>query len=289
MQLSAWDVAAIGIKAILYAATLSAAGGVFFLFYSAALVRAEHHRSIRRWVAVCTAVGLAASALRLSILAGSMGETAASLVDGAMMRMVMGAGEARATGIRVAGLLLIASVAMAVRPSRLVLLGAVMAATSFSWIGHGWAMGGWSVALLSLHLIAVAFWIGALVPLLIVGKSGGLLPLARIANRFGKIAVVGVGMLLLAGSLLLATFLSHFSDLWTTDYGRLVSGKLFVVALLLGAAGVNKLRFTPRLQAADAAAAIGLLRSIRVELLLGGLILLITAALTSLVGPPGLE
>ena len=75
MQLSAWDVAAIGIKAILYAATLSAAGGVFFLFYSAALVGAEQHQSIRRWVGLCTAAALIASLVRLSILAGSMGET----------------------------------------------------------------------------------------------------------------------------------------------------------------------------------------------------------------------
>jgi copper transport protein len=95
--------------------------------------------------------------------------------------------------------------------------------------------------------------------------------------------------LLLAGSFLLATVLRHLSDLWNTDYGRLVSGKIVVVAVLLAAAAVNKLRFTPRLQAEDAAAAIGLLRSIRAEVLLGGFILVITAALTSLVGPPGLE
>ena len=96
-------------------------------------------------------------------------------------------------------------------------------------------------------------------------------------------------MLLIAGSFLLATLLQNFSDLWNTDYGRLISGKIVVVAVLLAAAAVNKLRFTPRLQAEDAAAAIGLLRSIRAEVLLGGLILVVTAALTSLTGPSGLE
>jgi putative copper export protein len=289
MQLSAWDAAAIGIKAILYAATLSAAGGVFFLFYSAALLSAAHNRSIRRWAGLCTAAALIASVVRLSILAGSMGETAPSLVGGTMLRMVLQAGEARATGIRVAGLLLIASLAITHRPSLLALLGAVIAATSFAWIGHASATGRWSVALLSLHLIAVAFWLGALVPLLIVGADGALPPLARTAKRFGEIAVVGVGVLLLAGTLLLATLLRHFSDLWNTDYGRLVSGKLVAVSMLLGAAAVNKLRFTPRLQVEDAAAVLGLKRSIRAELLLGSLILAITAAFTSLVGPPGLE
>ena len=289
MQLSAWDVAAIGIKAILYAATLSAAGGVFFLFYSATLVTAAPHRSIRRWIGLCAAVGLLASGLRLSILAGSLGETAASLVDGGMMRMVLEAGEARATGLRVTGLLLLASVALTVRASLPALVGAVIAATSFAWIGHAWATGRGSVALLSLHLIAVAFWLGALVPLLLVGQTGALPTLARTAKRFGAIAVVGVAVLLIAGSFLLATLLQNFSDLWNTDYGRLVSGKIVVVALLLAAAAVNKLRFTPRLEAENAAAAIGLLRSIRAEVLLGGLILVVTAALTSLTGPSGLE
>lgn len=290
MQFSAWDVAAIGIKAILYAATFCAAGGVFFLLYSRSLIALDDERRVRWWVGLCAVVAIAASAVRLSIIAGSMGDGFSGTLDGSMVRMVLEAGEARATGMRITGLLLIGAIFLETSCGFIAAsLGALLAATSFAWIGHAWAAGRWSVALLSLHLIGVAFWLGALVPLLLVGQRTDLSSLARIAKRFGDIAVIGVGVLLLAGSFLLATLLRQASDLWNTEYGRFVGGKLLIVAVLTAAAAVNKLRFTPRLQTQDAAAAYGLLRSIRAELLLGGLILIVTAALTSLVGPPALD
>ena len=61
---------------------------------------------------------------------------------------------------------------------------------------------------------------------------------------------------------------------------------LLSVSALLCAAAVNRLWLTPRLRAGDAAAAAALRRSIRFEMLVGGLILLVTAAFTSLSGPP---
>lgn len=291
MQISAWDVAAVGIKAILYAATLSAAGGVFFLFYSAALVSAEHQRGIRRWIGICTAVGLAASALRLSILAGSMGETAASLVDGEMMRMILGAGEARATGIRVAGLLLIASLAMTRRPSLLAVLGAVIAATSFAWIGHAWAIPthDLSLALVSLHLVGIAFWLGALVPLLIIARGSELRLIASAAGRFGHIAMVIVTVLLAAGTFLLWLLLDALSDLWNTDYGRAILLKLVLVSGILSLAAFNKWVLTPRLESNQLRALTHLRRSIQIEMVLGSLILIVTAIFTTTMGPSTLD
>jgi putative copper export protein len=289
VELSTWDVAAVGSKAILYAATLSAAGGIFFLYYSAALIASTDQRRIVKWIALCVGVALAASAIRPLIIAGSLGDGLGGLVDPSMVRMVLQAGEARAGVIRVAGLGVAAAVLLRSRhfmPAAL--LGAALSVISFATMGHAWAApgGGWSMALLSLHLLCVAFWLGAFVPLLIIARHGDLPVLARTATRFGYLAMGGVFLLVLAGCLLLASFLNGVSDLWLTDYGRLMSLKLAGVAGLVGLAALNKLRFTPRLQEHERGAARSLERSIRVEIVVAAGILLVTATLTTLTGPP---
>ncbi len=68
-------------------------------------------------------------------------------------------------------------------------------------------------------------------------------------------------------------------------YGRLVSLKLGLVILLLAFAAFNKLRLTPRLLAADESAVRALRRSIKAEMLIAGLILLVTATFTTITGP----
>jgi putative copper export protein len=53
-------------------------------------------------------------------------------------------------------------------------------------------------------------------------------------------------------------------------------------------AAINKLKLTPRLKAGDLAAAPSLRRTIHAEMALAALILLTTAAITTLIGPPAL-
>ncbi len=282
--------AGVGTKALVYGATLCAAGGVFFECYGAPLISATQQGCIRRWVGLCVGVAVVASAARLAVIAGSMDDGWAGMFDGAMLGLVLQGGEARATGIRILGLALIGvGVWRALRPMTLVaaFAGAVVASTSFAWIGHAWAArnGGLSIALLGIHLAGVALWVGALMPLLVVGREGDLQRFAGIARRFGEVAVHGVLLLLLAGGLVLTTLLAHVTELWSTDYGRLMCVKLAGVASLLGAAAWNKLRLTPRLQNHDHRAFQSLVRSIKIEMVLAALILIVTATLTSLVGP----
>jgi putative copper resistance protein D len=236
-------------------------------------------------------VALAASVVRIGVLTGSMGGDFGSVFDGALARLVLQVGEGRATGLRVIGLIALA-VALA-RPRRLANLafgGAVIAATSFAWTGHPWAASQVAApALLSLHLVCVAFWFGALVPLSIATREEDLARLAALVHSFGVAAVVVVATLVAAGAVVLALLLSTPSELWTTEYGRLVTTKLGLVACLLGVASFNKLRLTPRLRAMDGIAVTVLRRSIQVEVALGLIVLLVTAAFTTLVGPAALE
>lgn len=289
VDLSGWDAAAVAAKAAAYAATLGAAGGVFFLAYGDNLISDDQRLRVRRSVGLLMLVSAIVSAARIPLLAGSMSGDLAGAFNGKFIRMILGAGEGRACGLRIVGLIL-AAAAMRWSPRRraAALVGAGIAATSFAWVGHAHAALPDRVPtlLLCVHLLCVAFWIGALAPLYLVARDGNTLQTARTAARFGKIALRVVGLLIAAGAALLWNLIRGPSDLWTSGYGLMVIGKLVLVALLLGLAGLNKLYLTPLLLRGHPRAAQSLARSIKAEMFLAALILLVTAAFTTVTGPP---
>jgi copper transport protein len=126
-----------------------------------------------------------------------------------------------------------------------------------------------------IHGMAVAFWLGALVPLvaLIRTSGGAALP---IVNRFSRVAVPVIGCLALTGLTMAVIQLESFGALVTTKYGIILSIKLVLVVALLGLAALNRFRLTPAL-AKDASAAKSLTRSIVIECALGLSILCVVA------------
>lgn len=289
MQIGGWDVAAVLAKAVTYGATLGAGGAVFFLLYSATLLRDSQRATIRRLIAILLGVAAAASILRILLISGSMSGEPADMFNGAFARMILGAGEGRATGIRLVGLAL---ALCALSHKRLFLgpgvVGAILAVTSFAWIGHLHALVP-NIApslLLCLHLLCASFWLGALTPLLIVTAGGNELQIAAAASQFGKLALRVVSLLLAAGVSMLLMLMHNAAQFLASDYGKMMAIKLLTVAGLLGLAAWNKLHLTPRLLNRDVRAALLFRRSLRAEIGVGSLILLATAALTTLAGPP---
>jgi copper transport protein len=112
-----------------------------------------------------------------------------------------------------------------------------------------------------LHGLGVAFWLGALVPLIALLWSRKAAALA-VVNRFSAVAVPVVAVLALSGLTLAIIQLESFGALASTSYGNILSVKLALVAILLGLAALNRLCFTPALSNGDATL---LLRSIRLE------------------------
>jgi putative copper resistance protein D len=288
LELSAWDAAAVAAKAITYAATLGAAGAIFFLAYSGALLQQPQRASIRRLVGILLLVSAFTSCLRVALSSASMSGDVAGMFDSAFVAMLLGAGEGRAIGIRVAGLCLAAAAIFSIqrRTLALAVIGAVIAPLSFASVGHVHALPGAApTLLLCLHLLCASFWLGALVPLLIVARDSGS-QFAAIAARFGKIAFGLVALLLSAGAVLLWTLIRDAALFWSSMYGWLMILKLLSVAVLLSLAGFNRLYLTPRLLQGHATAVHRFRRSIQIEIVLGALILLLTAAFTTLTGPP---
>jgi copper resistance protein D len=285
---SSWDIAGLAVKALVYAATLAAAGGVFFLGYSASLLDAEDRISIRRRLRTLGLVAIAASLTHILLTVASMSGDASGMLDPGLLALVWRSGEGRSVMVRSAGLLLAFPVLCTDRrPGVIAFTGAAAAATSFAWTGHTHA-DQWRFAtpLLAVHLLAAAFWVGAFWPLRLLARGEGARRVAPAAARFGRMALVAVGALLLAGIPLLGFLLGSLHELWQGNYGRTACIKLGLVASVLAVAAYNKFRLTPRLLAADQGAARALRASIAAEMALAGGVLLATAALTTLTGPP---
>jgi putative copper resistance protein D len=288
VDISGWDVGAVATKTLVYAATLGASGTVIFLYYSADLLAESQRAMIRQWAGIQLTVAALASLVRIILLTGSMSGEFSGMFDRDMAGMILEAGEGTSASLRLAGLALAAcALARDRRMHLLALPGAALAAASFAGMGHTRTLQPNLPATLfaCLHLIGVAFWIGALVPLLWCSR-GMPREVGLMAKRFGTAAVVVVSLLIAAGLALLWMISYGHADFWSSAYGIMIAAKLLLVALLLTAAAVNNLRLTPRLTNGDSAAVASLRRSIQLEITAGLLILLVTASFTSLVGPP---
>jgi putative copper export protein len=292
-MIDGWDLAAAFAKAVTYAATFGAAGAVFFLVYGGTLLHDPQRILIRRLIGILVGVAAAASILRMLLLAGSMSGEIAGMFDRRFAGMILSAGEGRATGMRIVGLALLLSVFSAkpvLRAPAIIgaIAGAIAASTSFAWVGHihGMVPNTAATLLLCLHLLCAAFWMGALPPLLVIAAGTDAIQIAAAAARFGKLALRAVAVLLAAGASLLFMLIGDAAQFWGSDYGRMMAIKLLAVAALLGVAAWNKLSLTRRLLKGDTRAALMFRRSLRTEMGLGALILLTTAAFTTLTGPP---
>lgn len=287
-----WQAAAVIAKALTYGASLSAPGaGLFLVLFGDSLTPEERDRLIRVGLAGIGVAALA-SAARIPIISGMLGGDLSDLANETLIGIVVKAGEGRATALRLVGLL-VAAVGFYVPRLRFIgiMTGIAFVCVSFALIGHARAVEPrpFGDGLLVVHLLGLTYWIGALYPLWQLTGSADVGRLGAIAGAFGRIALYVVAALVAAGGILLWLLIGDPAAMLTSDYGRLVLGKLVLVALLLTLAALNKLRLTPRLEAGDAPAAAALRRSILAEMLVVGLILLITATFTTIVGPPTLD
>jgi putative copper export protein len=144
-------------------------------------------------------------------------------------------------------------------------------------------------AVAAIHLIGISYWLGAFYPLRLIAYRSDPPGVSLIMKRYGDIAVYVVAVLMAAGFTLLWIMLESPLALFESDYGRALAIKLLFVGGLLGLATVNRYVLTPTLSRGDISALPRLRNSITVEMLLAGLILVLTAGFTTVTGPPALE
>ncbi|WP_171172895.1 CopD family protein [Ruegeria sp. HKCCA5929] len=278
-------VLAILAKAFGYGAALLAMGSVLFTVLFATRAEASVLRLARHLAVGAAIVGLAVLALRFGIRAARIsGMGFKGATDPMMLGFVWDSPLGTAAVWRAVGELAILAILLTRVGQWIALAGSVAIAISFAQVGHSLGEPRELLSvLLVVHLLTVAFWVGALLPL----HKAALTPTgADLLHRFGNVAAYGVAALIVSGVALAWLLSGSLAALFGTAYGLGLLVKVVIVSALLGIAALNKLRFVPALRANKRGATIVLRWSISIEMLAVVLILLATATLTSVTTPP---
>lgn len=163
-------------------------------------------------------------------------------------------------------------------------------------IGHAGATPGLAgdlhLAFDMLHLLAAGAWLGGLPAFAFLlwrarrgaGRGRGA-AVVRVVDRFSRLGVFSVGILLASGLVNSWNLLSGPRDLIASDYGRLVAFKMALFGSMVAIAAVNKFYLTPRLPTPAALRA--LRRNSLAEICLGLCVLIFVAVLGTL--PPAAQ
>ncbi|MGH7549428.1 MAG: copper resistance protein CopC [Gemmatimonadota bacterium] len=183
------------------------------------------------------------------------------------------AGRVEAARLGLAGLAAWALV-LARRP-RVAVVFAFAAVLAGGALGHALANSPvWSIPAKAIHLAAAAVWLGGLLRLATIDPASDLFPIT--ARRVSSAALVAVVVIGATGVLQAALILPTLTDLLTSGYGRLVLLKAAGLAILIGVGAYHRLRLMPRL---DAGSGEALRRSVRREIVILAVVLLIAARL----------
>lgn len=162
-------------------------------------------------------------------------------------------------------------------------------AVSFAVLGHVSQLAIINRLMLVMHIAAVCLWIGSFIPLFALCRAGTENDADRQALQtlmvlFGQAAWIVLSALLISGLWLTWQLSGGPDGLLGSPYGRLLLVKLALVAGLLTLSARHKFRMVPEMMLTGVSQ---LCRSIRVQVCLAALILLVTAVFTTLTGPPG--
>jgi len=277
---------AIVVKALVYASSLTAAGSILAAVALRSLPQSDR-MSVIRLAVICAAAAALLSLARLPLRASFLlGGTWQGAFDPMILTMVGQSPLGTSIGIRLAGLALLPTILIPkpIGPA-LAFVGALIVAASFTFRGHALAEPRVILGLLlAVHLMTIAFWIGAFAPLYRLAGQAGVVA-GTVSHDFGRLALWGVGALAVSGGVTLWLLTKDLFAALGTAYGQMFALKLFTFTVLLGLAALNKLRLTPALLRQDKGAAQSLRRSVLVEAALVALILLATASLTTLSAP----
>lgn len=283
-----WGIAAILAKLMLYIGVAGSVGLVLIRVAFADLVSSLSDR-MRAQAVLLASLAFVASVLGFMLRGAALTGGADGMTDPEMLGLLWQTPVGDVLVYRVVGsLLIIIGVMIPSGGQWVALSGGLLALWSFAQIGHVPELEANGVrALLLLHLLGIAFWIGVLGPLRALSRQPEhLASAATLGHRFGQAASVIVPGLILAGLLMAWLLLGDLWALASTGYGQTLLIKLLLVGAVLTLAAANKLRFVPAMQAGDNKAARHLARSIEIETAAILAVLAATATLTSVLTLP---
>lgn len=281
------DVVSVVCRALSFIALFQAAGLALFLALFGDEIVGTAPR-LRRYGGCAALLGGLFVAAHYVLEAGRMSGELAGVLDPSLQALAMHSPASVAFTWRLAGLILIL-VGLRVSGASgttIALLGAMLALAAFAQVGHTTADPDRGIAslLLLTHLLAVAFWFGALVPLYVITGHETLSTAARVASRFSAWAVWLIPVLFVAGLILAVLLLGSVARL-VTPYGQLLLAKIAGFAALIVLASLNRWRLLPMLERGSPGARAAFRRSVLAEILLVTAVLCVTAVLTTFYSP----
>jgi len=279
------DVVSVLIRACSFGALFQAAGVVLFLAVFGRRLQASR-QPIQRLGFMSMLAAVVLTSVHYGLEAARMAGEWTGVWDRELQSLVWQTAVSTAWIVRLLALLLMA---IGVRRTGtglalIGLLGVALATVSFTLIGHTvLAAGPWLPAALAVHLAAVAFWFGSLLPLAVLARHEPPERAAHIVTAFSRVATWVVIALFIAGTILLLSLLPDWSAL-ATPYGLLVLAKVAAFAILMGLAALNRWRYAPLL-VQQTSARQAFRRTVLAEYLLISSVLLLTAVLTTCYSP----
>ncbi len=143
----------------------------------------------------------------------------------------------------------------------------------------------------SLHVIGASGWLGSLLLVVVAGLPAALaasagpdagergVRVARLVQAYSPTALLFAGMVGVTGVFATWLHVASVPALWSTPYGRTLLVKLAVLSVVVATGAYNWLRLRPSLGGSDGPPR--LRRSAAMELLVGVLVLLVTAVLVA--------
>ena len=259
------------VKVVIYVGLFLGVGGAFFR----AWIATPASRAAGRWIVTLIAAGLVAVPLSAGLQGLDALELPLSGLTGALawrsgLDTAYGLTAIAAAFALFAGLFTFA--AKSARMARgLSLLGLFGIGLALSLSGHASTAEPRLVSrsAVLLHALAVAFWLGSLLPLYAAVRAAGLRGSAdgvMELERFSRAIPFVVVLLLVSGFWLAVVQLGRIDALWTTSYGLVLACKLACVTALFALAAANRYWLVPKFETHGAAAARPLVASIALEL-----------------------
>ena len=281
------DALSVTLRALSFVALFQAAGiALFIALFGRELSGSEH--LVRRYGAISALVASALVLGHYALEAGRMSGDFSGITDSTLQGMVLRSSSSVALAWRLSGLALIA-VGLRIHSGRgmwMGVIGATLAISAFTLTGHTAAHPHrWLVSVLLLsHLLVVALWFGALIPLHLASSREPAAVAGNVIDSFSRLAVWLVPGLFVAGLGLAIVLVKHLAGM-ATPYGQLLFVKLAGFAILMVLAALNKWRLAPGVARGDVSASRAFRRSLAAEYVLIAGILAVTAALTTFFSP----
>lgn len=247
-----------------------------------------------RTIAIVAALGaLVSNGLRLWLQSGSLHGTARMWETELLAAMIFDTGWGKAWVVQTAAAFGFLAAAVVRSQDRLenwfsAAAFAAVAAGTPAFAGHAAAVQQMAIVPVvddALHVMSAAAWLGTLAVLLVAGlpaalrSADGVRAVAALVNTFSPLALVMAGVAVVTGGLNAFVHIAAISELWTTPYGRVLSLKVGLVVIAMTMGAYNWRVVKPRL-GTDAATS-HLKKAATSEIMLGALIVLITAVLVA--------